>query len=163
MTRAVSPSDPLIAVQYAAPRRGVPAPASLRRWARAALADRTGDVTLRVVGAPESCDLNRTYRGRDYATNVLSFPVPELPDGTRPIRGDLVLCAPLIAREAREQGKAPDAHWAHMVVHGCLHLCGYDHEAKAEAERMENLERKLLAGLGYPDPYREEQEVVEHT
>jgi len=144
-----------IAVQYAAPRRGVPAAASLRRWADAALAGRPGDVTLRVVGRAEGRTLNKRYRGRDYATNVLSFPVEALPDGSRPVRGDLVLCAPVIAREAREQGKPAAAHWAHMVVHGCLHLGGYDHQQDAEASAMEGEERRILAKLGYPDPYQE--------
>jgi probable rRNA maturation factor len=155
-------SESRISVQYAVPRRGLPSAVRLRRWAEAALGPAPGEVTLRIVDAVEGRALNRQYRGRDYATNVLSFPVPELPDGTRPIRGDLVLCAPVIGREAKEQGKAQDAHWAHMVIHGCLHLCGHDHEDKEEAERMETLERSLLAGLGYPDPYRETSG-VEHA
>ncbi len=155
-------SDLPVSVQYAMPRRGLPSAARLRQWASAALGSVPGEVTLRIVDAEEGLALNQQYRGRDYATNVLSFPVPELPDGTRPIRGDIVLCAPVIAREAREQGKASDAHWAHMVVHGCLHLCGHDHEEREEAEKMETLERRLLAGLGYPDPYQEANE-VEHS
>lgn len=153
---------PPVTIQYAVPRRGLPSATRLRQWAEAALGSAPGEVTLRIVGAEEGLALNRQYRGRDYATNVLSFPVPELPDGTRPILGDLVLCAPVITREATEQGKASEAHWAHMVMHGCLHLCGYDHEAKEEAERMETLERRLLAGLGYPDPYQETSG-VEHS
>lgn len=151
-----------VSVQYAAPRRGVPSAGSLRRWADAALADRPGDVTLRVVGSGEGRALNKRYRSRDYATNVLSFPAAPLPDGSRPIRGDLVLCAPVIAREAQEQGKPPAAHWAHMVVHGCLHLGGHDHEHDAEAAAMEDEERRILATLGYPDPYRERY-AVEHS
>ena len=147
-------SESRIAVQYAMPRRGLPSAARIRRWAACALDGAPGEVTVRIVDTGEGLELNRHYRGRDYATNVLSFPVPELPDGSRPIRGDLVLCAPVIAREAREQGKAPDAHWAHMVIHGCLHLCGYDHETPEEAESMEALERRLLGEIGYPDPYR---------
>ena len=149
-------------MQYAAPRRGVPAAGSLRRWADAALAGLEGDVTLRVVGRDEGRALNARYRGRDYATNVLSFPAAPLPDGSRPIRGDLVLCAPVIAREAREQGKPAAAHWAHMVVHGCLHLAGYDHERDREAAAMEGEERRILAKLGYPDPYHERY-AVEHS
>ncbi|MGH8127065.1 MAG: rRNA maturation RNase YbeY [Gammaproteobacteria bacterium] len=148
-----------IAVQYAAPRAGVPAAASLRRWAEAALAAHPGDVTLRVVGQDEGAALNKRYRGRNTATNVLSFPAALLPDGTCPIRGDLVLCAPVIAREVREQDKTASAHWAHMVVHGCLHLCGHDHAQDAEAAEMEDEERRILATLGYPDPYHE-QEIV---
>lgn len=151
-----------IAVQYATPRTGVPAAASLRRWATAALAARPGDVTLRVVGRDEGAALNKRYRGRRGATNVLSFPAAALPDGTRPMRGDLALCAPVIAREAREQAKPAPAHWAHMIVHGCLHLCGYDHESEAEAVVMENEERRVLATLGYPDPYHE-QEIAEYS
>ncbi len=149
----------MVSVQYAGPRRGLPSAAALHRWAAAGLGAEPGEVTLRIVDAEEGRALNRRYRGKDYATNVLSFPVPELPDGTRPIRGDLVLCAPVIAREAEEQGKALNAHWAHMVIHGCLHLCGHDHEDREEAEEMEALERRLLAGLGYPDPYLEADEV----
>lgn len=148
-------SEPRIAVQYATPRTGVPAASSLRRWAETALAEHPGEITLRVVGLDEGAALNKRYRGRDGATNVLSFPVAPLPDGTRQIRGDLVLCAPVIAREASEQGKPAPAHWAHMVVHGCLHLCGHDHEQHAEAAAMEDEERRILATLGYPDPYRE--------
>lgn len=156
-------AETTIAVQFAVSRAGIPAAASLRRWAAAALGTSAGDVTLRVVDAAESRTLNRTYRGRDRATNVLSFPVPELPDGSRPIRGDLVLCAPVIAREAREQHKASGAHWAHMVIHGCLHLCGHDHETAEEAGRMEALEREVLAGLGFPDPYEDELQALEHS
>jgi len=144
-----------IAVQYAVARAGVPSAASLRRWAEAALAERPGDVTLRVVGRDEGAALNGRYRGRDEATNVLSFPAAPLPDGSRPLRGDLVLCAPVIEGEAREQGKPATAHWAHMVVHGCLHLIGYDHQQDAEASVMEGEERRILAKLGYPDPYQE--------
>ena len=97
--------------------------------------------------------LNRDYRGKDCPTNVLSFPM-ELPEEfNMPMLGDLVICAPVVAREAEEQGKSPESHWAHMVVHGVLHLQGYDHQNSAEAEEMESLERRILAGLGYPDPY----------
>jgi probable rRNA maturation factor len=144
-----------IAVQYAVPRMGVPAAVSLRRWAQIALGTRPGDVTLRVVGRRESAALNTLYRGRDRATNVLSFPMSPLPDGSRPIRGDLVLCSPVIDREAHDQGKPASAHWAHMVVHGCLHLCGYDHEQEDQTAAMETEECRILAKLGYPDPYRE--------
>lgn len=149
-------------MQYAAPRKGVPAAARLRRWADAALGASPGDVTLRVVGEAEGRALNERYRGRDYATNVLSFPAGALPDGSRPLRGDLVLCAPVIVREAREQGKPAAAHWAHMVVHGCLHLGGHNHERDAEAAAMEGAERRILAKLGYPDPYQEHY-AAEHS
>lgn len=140
-------------VQYATARRGVPAAASLRRWARAALGRAPGAVTVRIVGGAESARLNRRYRARAGATNVLSFPAAPLPDGRRPLLGDLVIAAPVVAREATAQGKAPAAHWAHMVVHGCLHLLGYDHQAAAAAARMEGRERRILHRLGYPDPY----------
>lgn len=140
-------------VQYAVARRGVPAAASLRRWAEAALGSARGAVTLRIVDGAESARLNRRYRRRAGATNVLSFPAAPLPDGRRPLLGDLVIAAPVVAREAAAQGKAPAAHWAHMVVHGCLHLLGYDHEHGAEAAAMEGRERRILRRLGYPDPY----------
>jgi len=121
----------------------------LRRWARAAL-EGPGEITVRIVGAAEARALNRRYRGRDYAANVLAFPY----DSSRGmLRGDLVLCAPVIAREARAQGKAVDAHFAHLTVHGLLHLRGHGHARRREAARMEALETKLLAKLGYPDPY----------
>jgi probable rRNA maturation factor len=130
-----------VSVQYAVARRGVPAAASLRRWAPA-----TSGVTLRIVGAAEGRRLNRAFRKKDYATNVLSFPY----GGGR---GDVVLCHPVIAREAREQGKSVAAHYAHLVVHGVLHLRGYRHERKAEAERMAREEVRLLRRLGLRNPY----------
>ena len=131
------------------------------RWIRAALGTdvQGAEVTVRVVDAEEAQQLNRDYRGKDYATNVLSFPaeLPEgLPKGVKlPLLGDLVLCAPVIAREAREQGKPLPAHYAHLTVHGTLHLLGWDHEDAREAEAMEQLEREILASMGLPDPYRE--------
>ncbi len=148
-----------VAVGYAVPRAGVPAATSFRKWAAAALAGRIREVDLaiRLVGTREGRALNRHYRGRDYATNVLSFPA-ELPEGLPkdvrlPLLGDLVLCAPVVAREAKEQGKPLNAHYAHLTVHGCLHLLGWDHEDAREAEAMEQLEREILAALGLPDPY----------
>ena len=136
-----------LTIQRASRAAHVPSDATLRRWARAAGID--GAVTVRYVGAAESRRLNRQYRGRDYATNVLSFPY-----SARPLEGDLVICAPVVAREAREQGKSVRAHHAHMLVHGLLHLTGLDHERGAhEAARMENRERKILSSLGFPDPY----------
>ena len=148
-----------IAVGYATTRKGVPAAASFRRWAAAALAGRirNADLALRIVGEDEGRALNRHYRGKDYATNVLSFPaeLPEgLPEGVRlPLLGDLVICAPVVAREAGEQGKTLNAHYAHLTVHGVLHLLGWDHENTPEAEAMEQLEREILAELGVGDPY----------
>lgn len=149
-----------VAVSYALPRAGIPAAVSFRRWSAAALAGRIreADLAIRLVDAKEGRALNRHYRGRDYATNVLSFPadLPEgLPKGVRmPLLGDLVLCAPVVAKEAREQGKPLAAHYAHLTVHGVLHLLGWDHGDDREAEAMEALERQILAGLGIDDPYR---------
>jgi probable rRNA maturation factor len=135
-------------VQRAVAARGIPGTASLRRWAKAALGAATGrELTLRIVGAAESRRLNRQYRGKDKPTNVLSFAGP--PGGL----GDLVICAPVIRREAREQGKRLAEHWAHMVVHGVLHLRGFDHIRRAEARVMEARERAILARLSVPDPY----------
>lgn len=133
----------------------VPAEARLRAWAAAALAGRRdeAELSIRVVDMAEGRALNREYRGRDYATNVLSFPA-DLPAGVDlPVLGDLAVCAPVVRREAEEQGKALQAHWAHMTVHGILHLLAYDHQEDDEAQRMEGLERSILAGLGYADPY----------
>ena len=148
-----------VAVGYAAPRAGVPAAVSFRKWVAAALEGRIreADLAIRIVDEKEGRALNHHYRGKDYATNVLSFPaeLPEgLPKGVKlPLLGDLVLCAPVVAREAREQGKPLNAHYAHLTVHGYLHLLGWDHEDAQEAEAMEQLEREILAGLGLPDPY----------
>jgi probable rRNA maturation factor len=116
-------------------------------------------MTIRIVGANESRHLNRTYRGKDKPTNVLSFPadVPRMGDGPHDgpggVLGDLAICAPIVAREAREQGKSPRAHWAHMVVHGVLHLLGYDHENDRDAQAMESREVKILSHFGYANPY----------
>jgi probable rRNA maturation factor len=152
-----------VAVGYALPRAGLPAAVSFRKWVAAALAGRIreADLAIRVVDEAEGRALNRHYRGRDYATNVLSFPAElddsiKLPKGVRmPLLGDLVLCAPVIAREAAEQDKRLSAHYAHLTVHGALHLLGWDHADDVEAEAMEALEREILAGLGIADPYRE--------
>jgi len=148
-----------VAVGYAAPRAGVPAAVSFRKWVAAALEGRIrdADLAIRIVDEKEGRALNHHYRGKDCATNVLSFPaeLPEgLPKGVKlPLLGDLVLCAPVVVREAREQRKPVNAHYAHLTVHGCLHLLGWDHEDAREAEAMELLEREILAGLGLPDPY----------
>ncbi len=151
-----------VAVGYATARAGVPAAASFRRWVAAAAAGRIreADIAIRVVGEDEGRSLNRHYRGKDYATNVLSFP-GELPEGvklpkgvTLPLMGDIVLCAPVVAREAAEQAKPALHHYAHLTVHGVLHLLGMDHQDEREAECMERLEREILAVLGIDDPYR---------
>jgi probable rRNA maturation factor len=138
-----------LALQVAARGAQVPKAAQVRRWLRAAL-PRAAEVTVRIVGAAEARRLNRSYRGRDHATNVLSFPYGA---EQKTLRGDIVLCAPVIRREARAQGKAPEAHFAHLTVHGALHLQGHCHDKPRDAARMEALEKKLLAKLGYPDPY----------
>lgn len=134
-----------------------PPEAAFREWLSAALAAsgrESEEVTVRVVDTAESQALNRDYRGRDAPTNVLSFPFEPPPGIEAPgILGDLVICAPVVAREAAEQGKPERAHWAHMTVHGALHLLGHDHQHDAEAECMEAEERRILDGLGYPDPY----------
>lgn len=136
-----------LAVQRASKASHIPPDATLRRWARAALS-RRAEVTLRYVAEAEGRRLNREFRGRDYATNVLTFVY-----GTSPLAGDIVVCAPIVAREARAQGKPVAAHHAHLLVHGLLHLAGYDHERGDEARRMEGRERRILAALGFPDPY----------
>jgi probable rRNA maturation factor len=146
-----------LSVGYGAPRKGVPAAASFRTWVEAALRGakrrKATELSIRIVDTKEGRTLNREYRNKDYATNVLSFPV-ELPPGvTLPLIGDLAICAPVVAREANEQGKNPRDHWAHMTVHGVLHLLGYDHMEDADAEAMEALETRILAGLGIADPY----------
>jgi len=119
------------------------------RWARAALAG-GGQITIRLVDADEGRVLNNDYRGKDYATNVLSFPYDTEPVVT----GDLVICPAVVAREAAEQNKPLAAHYAHLTVHGMLHLQGRDHETDEDAQAMEDEEREILAALGYPDPYR---------
>ncbi len=145
-----------VEIQFASDAGALPAADELEAWAQAAWRhpERGDRVCIRLVDEGEMTDLNGRYRSRPEATNVLSFEagaVPGVPE--RPL-GDLVICAPVVAREARQQGKAPAAHWAHMVVHGMLHLQGYDHEQAAEAADMEALEVAILAGLGHPDPYR---------
>lgn len=139
-----------------------PSDAEFRRWCELALRQRSADseMTIRLVDETEGRELNLTYRHKDYATNVLSFPA-DVPDDLLdiPLLGDLVICVPVVEREAAEQGKALDAHWAHLVMHGCLHLLGYDHIDDDEAEEMEALERELLAQLGHPDPYAADEDV----
>ena len=141
-----------ISIQRMVPAAGIPAPATLRAWALAALGREKGELNIRIVGDEESRQLNHQYRGKDKPTNVLSFQgEPELE--SLPVLGDLVICAPVVAREAVEQGKPARAHWAHMVIHGCLHLLGHDHEQDSEALRMEALETRILKRLGFSNPY----------
>jgi len=142
-----------VLLSYRTRRPWAPAPATLRGWARLAAGKRGGELGIRVVSAAESRALNTRYRGKPSPTNVLSFPMPADAGKARGMIGDLVVCAPVVAREAREQGKALRAHWAHMVIHGTLHLLGFDHQRAADARRMEGRERELLARLGFADPY----------
>jgi probable rRNA maturation factor len=149
----------VVIVQNASRSSGVPPRKELERWARRALApDACGELTVRIVGESESAALNSRFRGKQGATNVLSFQAvgAHAPAGAAdellPL-GDLVICADVVEREAREQGKPLAAHWAHMVVHGALHLQGYDHENVRDTSIMEARERALLAELGFPDPY----------
>ena len=137
-----------LAVQYAVAPERLPAPAALRRWASAAV-DREARVTLRFVGRREGRTLNARYRGAAHATNVLAFVYDESPR----IEGDVVLCAPVLREEARAQGKALADHCAHLVVHGMLHLQGYDHDTDRAARAMEARESAILTALGVPDPY----------
>lgn len=147
-----------LVVRYAIPRRGLPSSRSFAAWVRAALeATRrraSSELSIRIVGTREGRALNREYRSRDYATNVLSFPV-ELPRGVvLPLIGDLVICAPVVAREAREQGKPLAHHYAHLTIHGVLHLLGHEHAHARAATKMEAIERHALARFGISDPYR---------
>jgi len=138
-----------LAVQYASDARDLPARTQIRRWMKAAL-QRDANITLRIVDEPEAQELNRTYRGKDYATNVLTFVYDDAEQST----GDVVICAPVVAREAAAQHKDLLAHYAHLVIHAALHLQGYGHDDDADAAEMEALEIALMVKLGYPDPYR---------
>ncbi|MFA9441275.1 rRNA maturation RNase YbeY [Uliginosibacterium sp. sgz301328] len=152
-TSAVSiPRRLNLSVQYAVHDAALPSRASVRAWIRAAEPG-AAQITVRFVDAEEGRELNLDYRGKDYATNVLSFPYETDPV----LMGDLVLAWPVVLREAAEQGISVDQHCAHLIVHGTLHLQGYDHEDDHQAEEMEALEREVLAQLGYPDPYAGER------
>jgi probable rRNA maturation factor len=139
----------------------LPTEEQFQAWLNAALADRRqkAELTIRVVDADEMTTLNRDYRHKDKVTNVLSFPF-EMPDGidadeAGDLLGDIVICAEVVEKEAQEQGKNSEAHWAHMVTHGVLHLLGYDHIEAAEADEMEALETQILGAQGYDNPYAE--------
>ena len=148
MSRALLPELSL-SLQFADPRHRAALPRhKVARWIRHAL-ETDGEITVRVVGAEEGQELNRSYRGKDYATNVLAFDY----DSDPVVLADLVLCAEVVEREAVEMGKTLEAHYAHLLVHGTLHAQGWDHEEHAEAEAMEARETEILRGLGYPDPY----------
>lgn len=137
----------------------IPAETAMCQWVGAALTGRRDEAELSVyvVDDEEGADFNRRYRGKEGPTNVLSFPADlDLPEPL-PLLGDLVICAPVVTREAREQGKSGAAHWCHMLVHGTLHLLGYNHINDDEADRMERLESDILVGLGFPPPYEEQE------
>ena len=130
----------------------------LRRWISAALRSQAGshddtEIALKIVDETEGAALNQQYRGRQGATNVLSFPFTAVTPDPLPMLGDLVICAPVVAREAAEQNKSSEAHWAHMLVHGVLHLLGHDHLTDEDAERMGALETQIMQQMGYPAPY----------
>lgn len=150
-------SELIVDIQRVLSTAGMPGDELLRRWAVSAWRQQhDSEVTLRLVDTDESAELNDQYRHKSGPTNVLSFPF-EAPAGiTVPLAGDLVICAPVVEMEAREQGKSLVAHWAHMVVHGMLHLQGYDHLNDADADVMETLEIELLGGLGFGNPYATE-------
>lgn len=138
---------------------GLPTAQQIEQWATAAVQPQSDEVemTVRIVDEAESHALNLNYRGKDRPTNVLSFPF-ECPDEVElPLLGDLVICRQVVEREAQEQEKPLMAHWAHMVVHGSLHLLGYDHIEDDEAEEMESLETQIMTGLGFADPYLSEK------
>jgi len=151
-----------LALQLASRAENLPSRAQIKRWAQAALQPdvKNAEITFRVVDAQEGQQLNREYRGKDYATNVLTFTfddeMPAIPG--LPLLGDIVLCAPVVEREAQEQGISQEAHYCHLVVHGVLHLQGFDHIEDAEAEEMEALESQIVMALGYDDPYRAEKD-----
>ena len=155
---------PVVELQSDLPVAGLPAADRLQHWAQTAarlVGGASGEITIRIVDAAEGQALNRNYRGKDYPTNVLSFPF-QPPEGMpkamqaelgERIIGDIAICAAVVERESKDQGKAVDAHWAHMVIHGVLHLLGHDHVEDAGAEIMEALEVQALDELGYPNPY----------
>lgn len=154
-----------VELQIVTTAAGLPSRDQFARWIGVALANWeavTGIVVVRIVDEPESRELNRDFRGHDKPTNVLSFPFeppPGVPgDAVEDHLGDLVICAPVVLNEAEQQGKTPEAHWAHLVIHGVLHLLGYDHQNDAEAAEMEDREREALHRLGYPDPYANDQD-----
>jgi probable rRNA maturation factor len=149
-----------IDVQVASDAAGIPSSDAVCGWVertlRAADPGRDADVSVRIVDEPEMRALNRDYRGQDKPTNVLAFPAGDagfVPPGETPLLGDVVVCAGVVAREAGEQGKPLEHHWAHMLVHGTLHLLEYDHMSEEQAEAMEALERRILGGFGIADPY----------
>ncbi|MBY0484000.1 rRNA maturation RNase YbeY [Nitrosomonas sp.] len=142
-------------VQYATNSTDAPTRPQFRRWVKAALMQEA-EIVLRIVDEAEGCELNHQFRDKDYATNVLTF----VYDDTQPLTGDIVLCAPVVSKESQQQHKNLIAHYAHLTVHGVLHLQGYDHIEEAEAVVMEQMETQILARLGYDDPYTEHGDAI---
>ena len=145
-------------LQVATDNERLPSQEDFELWVRIALRNtmNQAELTIRIVDEAESQTLNSSYRGKDKPTNVLSFPFEAPPEIDIPLLGDLIICAPVVKLEAKQQNKSLQAHWAHMVVHGCLHLLGYDHIQDAEAEEMESLETQLVESLGFNNPYKEQ-------
>jgi probable rRNA maturation factor len=137
-------------------KKNLPTRQKFRQWVLATLIQ-DAEITLRIVDATEGRTLNKNYRGMDHATNVLTFPLHDAP-----LMGDIILCAPVIAQEAAEQGKTLEAHYAHLTVHGLLHLQGYDHENEEDAVKMEQLETQIVTNLGYPAPYLITENAIAH-
>lgn len=145
-----------VTVQFTVPKKVMPVPAKLKNWAKAALTSHDPmEITLRIVDLTEMTDLNSRYRHKQGPTNVLSFPYDEEPleKSKRRYLGDIVICADVVNNEAQDQHKTAEAHWAHMVVHGSLHLLGYDHVNEADAVKMEEKEVQILNTLGFANPY----------
>ena len=138
----------LMQVQYASEMADLPSTQQFKLWARNTLRV-DSEITLRIVDEAEGRALNKTYRGKDYATNVLTFPLAEKPH----LMGDIIICAPVVAKEAAEQGKPLEAHYAHLTVHGVLHVHGYDHEIEEQADLMESIETEIITKLVYANPY----------
>lgn len=149
-------TEAIIDLQIACDNSDLPQEADFKRWAEKVInahEDTGNEITVRIVTPEESQQLNHQYRGKEKPTNVLSFPFESPPELELPLLGDLIVCADVVAQEAIEQNKALNDHWAHMIIHGCLHLLGYDHIEEEEAEEMESLEIELLASLNIKDPY----------
>lgn len=139
-----------ITIQFASEEPSVPGENEILNWARSALEEKEGEITIRITDEDEMRSLNHRWRNIDSLTNVLSFP---LHDAGSPLLGDIAVCAPVLRQEAAQQGKAVNAHWAHIIIHGILHLMGYDHGDETDAEFMETKETAIMQDLGFPDPY----------
>lgn len=163
MTSPDSYKQTRIEVQYAISAEGLPEEDKIKSWVEVALESvvNSAELVVRIVDRAEITALNLQYRGKDSVTNVLSFPYDELPGVVSNLLGDVVVCAPVVASESVAQGKSLESHWAHLVMHGVLHLRGYTHDRKEQAEAMEALELQLMAAVGFPDPYRCEQTLNE--